>query len=135
VHRWPLLRPDVAAKPVQHAVEKKAELPAPKSLKLQIFAVVLLVAVTAALIMLLASDPRVVAAAFLGAGAFICVFCLALWVSAVLGLGIGPAQLLGALKAVAQAIKESTATRPDTTKPASTRAQPGVPPSGTGGAG
>jgi hypothetical protein len=121
-------------KPVLRAVEKRVEVPAPKPLALQIVAVVLLVALTAALVVLLGKDPSVVAAAFLGAGLVMCVFCIAVWVSAVLGLGIGPAQLLALLTTVVRAIKESTASKPDTTKPAPTPGQPGAPTPGQPGA-
>lgn len=108
------------AKPIQRDVQERVEIPSPKPVVLQILALVALLAVTAALVMLLVNDPSVVAAAFIGAGLIMCVFALVLWASSVLGLGIGPAQLLALVRTVARAIKDATSKPPPhtpTTKP------------------
>ncbi len=82
--------------------------PAPKPVALQGLALVVLLGVTGALVYLLMQDPAPIAAAFLGAGLLMCVFCLLLWASAVLGLG--PAQLLALVRSVARAIRDASAT-------------------------
>jgi hypothetical protein len=94
-------------RPVRRRVEKRVTVPQPKPLGLQIVALVLLVAVTAVLALLLNNDPSTVASAFIGAGLVMCVFAIVVWVASVLNLGIGPAQLLALIAAIARAIKES----------------------------
>jgi len=114
------------AKPIQRDVQERVEVPSPKPVVLQILALVVLLAVTGVLALLLLDDPSVVAAAFMGAGLVMCVFALILWASSVLGLGIGPAQLLALVRTVARAIKDATS------KPA-TPTPPTNPSAGAGG--
>jgi hypothetical protein len=109
-------------KQVVRPVQKKVEVPAPKPLALQLVALGLLVALTVFLGWLLSKDPGTIPAACLGAGLLLCAFCLLTWISSVLQLGIGPAQLLAVLRVVVGAIKESSGNKSDT-KNATTRGQ------------
>lgn len=89
------------------SVEREVSVPKPKSVVLQAIAVIVLVGLTAVLAILLSKDPSTLAAALEGICLLFCIFVLVLWAAAVLGLGVGPAQLLALLRTVVAALKAS----------------------------
>jgi uncharacterized MnhB-related membrane protein len=94
-------------------VETQAQVPTAKPWPLQALGLATLLGVTAALVAVLLNDPGAIAAACAGAGLLLCVFCMLVWISGVLGLGVGPAQLMQILRMVARALRDWNKTTKD----------------------
>jgi hypothetical protein len=117
-------------KPVQQVVQQGVDIPPPKPLALQLLAGLVLAGVIVLLVLALGDDPGDTAAALLGAGLFLCVVVVVLWVSSVFGLGLGPAQLVALLKAVGDVVKAGTKPAGDGQEPAPAPPQPDPEPHG-----